>query len=149
MRGKLSHEHSLRKARTLSRVSGGPMNNPVAFRRAPVYHRCPMESAKQPASRVLWVVVLVVCSLWIGFVVGTAAGARFFVPPGSGLAAGPAAMGYGVVAACVLAVLAGFMARQRSIRSLRSSARIASVLALLLFGWIVYRVIVVLNRTGS
>ena len=81
--------------------------------------------------RAPWIALVVLCSFWIGLVAGTAIGAWFFVPGGSGLAGPAIALGYGVVAALAAAVLAGVLARRLPGRSLRRSAVVALLLAVL------------------
>ncbi len=89
----------------------------------------------QPSSprrrRAPWIALLVLCSFWIGLVAGTAVGARFFVPADSGLAGPAIALGYGVVGALAAAVLAGVLGRRLPPRSLRRSAVVALLLAVL------------------
>ena len=81
--------------------------------------------------RAPWIALLVLCSFWIGLVAGTAIGARFFVPAGSGLVGAAMALGFGVMGALAAAVVAGVLARRLPPRSLRRSAMVALLLAVL------------------
>jgi nitrate reductase gamma subunit len=81
--------------------------------------------------RAPWIALLVLCSFWIGLVAGTAVGARFLVPAGSGLAGPAIALGYGVAGALAAAVLVGVLGRRLPARSLRRSAVVALLLAVL------------------
>lgn len=81
--------------------------------------------------RAPWIALLVLCSFWIGLVAGTAIGAQFFVPADSGLAGPAIALGYGAMGALAAALLAGVLARRLPPRSLRRSAVVALLLAVL------------------
>ena len=89
--------------------------------------------AAQPSSprrrRAPWLALLVLCSFWVGLVAGTAMGAWFFVPAGSGLAGPAIALGYGVGGGLASAVLAGVLGRRLPTRLLRRSAMVALTLA--------------------
>ena len=62
---------------------------------------------------------------------GTATGARFFVPAGIGLVGSAMALGFGVMGALAAAVVAGVLARRLPPRSLRRSAVVALLFAVL------------------
>ena len=79
-------------------------------------------------SRTLWVLLLILCSLWIGLVAGAAVGANLFVPAGSGFAAGPTALGYGVVGALTAAFMAILLAWKLPVPSVRRLALLAVLL---------------------
>ncbi len=72
---------------------------------------------------------------------GTAIGALFFVPAGSGLAGPAIALGYGVVGALAAAVLAGMAARRLPGRPLRRSAVVVLLLAVLAALAVGYRLV--------
>ncbi len=105
-----------------------------------------MEPTKHPTAppaprRTLWSLLLVLCSLWLGLVAGTAIGG-LFVPEGSGLAGPAIALGYGVMGALAGLALAIVFALKLPVRPLRLSALIAlllSALAVLLMGYRVVR----------
>ncbi len=97
-------------------------------------------TASPPPRRAPWIVLLVPCSLWIGFVAGMMIGGRFFVPAGSGLAGPAIALGYGVLGVFAGAVLAGLLAWKLPARPLRLAAGIAILLSALAFAFIVFGV---------
>lgn len=91
------------------------------------------------ASRAPWVVLLVLCAVWLGLLAGTAVGSAF-VPPGSGFAAGPTALAYGVVGAVLSALFVGILATKVPTPALRSCALVAVVLAATSAAYVGYRV---------
>lgn len=92
----------------------------------------------RPGSRWPWVLLLLVCSCWLGLVAGAAVGARWLVPAGSGLAGPAIALGYGVAGAVAALLVGGVLAWKASHGVLRAAALAGFVLALitaLLVGW--------------
>jgi uncharacterized membrane protein len=67
-------------------------------------------------------------------------GAALFVPPGSGLAAGPTALSYGVVGALAAVFFAVVLAWKLPARSVRQLALLAILLSALMAVFIGYRV---------
>jgi hypothetical protein len=61
-------------------------------------------------NRGAWGLLVTMSALWIGFGAGVLVAGRFFVPPGSGLAGPPIALGYGVLGAFALGALAAALA---------------------------------------
>lgn len=93
-----------------------------------------------PAHRALWVVILFLAMSWVGLCVGMGIGARFFVPAGSGLAGPAIAFGYGMLGGAAGAITAGLLAVMASGTVVRTAATIALAPAILLIGFVAYRV---------
>lgn len=96
-----------------------------------------------PPSRRRWpFVLLLLASLaWLGLVTGTAAGAAWFVPEGSGLAGPAIVLGYGVLGLLVGVALGGVLGWRARLGLLRTAAAVAVVLALLAVGLVVWRIV--------
>lgn len=80
-------------------------------------------------NRVPWVLLLVLCWLWLGFIAGMIIGGRFFVPAGSGLAGPAIAFVYGVGGTLLGAVLAALLSWKLPARPLRLAALGSTLLA--------------------
>ena len=91
------------------------------------------------ASRVPWMLLLLLSALWLGLLAGAAVGSAF-VPPGSGLASGPAALAYGVIGAVLSALFVGIISTKIPMPTLRSCALVAVVLAATSAAYVGYRV---------
>src|SRR5262245_43806591 len=90
------------------------------------------QSTASPAPRrTLWGLLLIFCSLWIGFAAGLSIGGHLCIPAGSGLAGPTIALGYGALGALVGIVLAGFLAWRLPGRALRVAALVALLLSVL------------------
>ena len=92
-----------------------------------------------PERRAGWVLLLAVSLLWTGLGTGMAIGSAYFVPESSGLAGPAIAFGYGMLGAAAGAILAGVLAVAGSTATVRMSAKIAVVPAILLAGFVAYR----------
>ena len=86
-----------------------------------------------------WVLILIGSAAWIGLVVGTTFGATR-VPEGSGLAGPAIALGYGVLGAGLLLVLAAVAAWKLPLPGLRIATGAAGLVALALFGLFLWRI---------
>ncbi len=94
-------------------------------------------------------VLLLLGSLaWLGLVAGTALGAAWLVPEGSGLAGPAVALGYGVVGTAGGLVLGGVLGWKASIGALRAAAMAAVLLALLAAGLLAWRIAAVQADAG-
>ncbi len=107
------------------------------------------ENSQPPASgakglgakerRVVWSVLLLVAAAFLGLAAGTAIGARFFVPEGSGLAGPAIALGYGLVGVALSLVSAGLLIWKGSNSALRWTALGAMTVTVLLVGLLSWR----------
>jgi hypothetical protein len=88
-------------------------------------------TASPPPRPIVWILLLIPCLLWIGFVAGMMIGGIFFVPAGSGLAGPAIAFGYGAMGALAGSVLAGLLAWKLPARPLRFAALTALLLSVL------------------
>ncbi len=95
------------------------------------------------APRRRWpLVLLLLASLaWLGLVAGTAVGAAWFVPEGSGLAGPAVALGYGVLGLLAGVALGAVLGWQAGHGLLRVATAAAVVLALLTVGAVVWRIV--------
>jgi hypothetical protein len=94
-----------------------------------------------PRRRWPFVLLLLASLAWLGLVAGTAAGAAWFVPKGSGLAGPAIALGYGVLGLIAGVALGAVLAWKAGHGLLRASAAVAVVLALLTAGAVVWRIV--------
>ncbi len=110
---------------------------------------CPQEpaSARRPR-RVLWAVLLAASLAIVGLAAGTAFGARFFVPEGSGLAGPAIALGYGFVGALFGLIAAGLLVWKAPPAILRRAAIASLLLAAVTIGLVTWRA-ATLNRQSS
>ena len=98
----------------------------------------PIEPPLRPRKRWPWILLLLTSLAWIGLAAGTAIGAAWLVPEGSGLAGPVIALGYGVLGAVSGLILGTLLGWRASFGFLRAAAIVAVVLALLLAslaGW--------------
>jgi len=87
-------------------------------------------------------VLLLLGSLaWIGLVAGTAVGAAWFVPEGSGLAGPAIALGFGVLGVGIGLVLGAVLGWKAPHGLLRAAAAVGVVLALLAAGLVAWRIV--------
>jgi hypothetical protein len=94
-----------------------------------------------PRRRWPLVLLLLPSLAWLGLVAGTAAGAAWFVPEGSGLAGPAIALGYGALGAGVGIALAAVLGWRAGHGLLRTAAAVAVVLALLAAGLVGWRIV--------
>jgi hypothetical protein len=96
-----------------------------------------------PDDRPHWpFVLLLFASLgWLGLVAGTAIGAAWFVPEGSGLAGPAIALGYGVLGLLAGLALGAVLGWKAGHGLLQASAAVAVVLALLTVGAVIWRIV--------
>lgn len=93
----------------------------------------------RPPRRWPFVVLLLGSFAWLGLVAGTAVGARWFVPEGSGLAGPAIALWYGVLGAVAGLAVGGSLVWKAAHSLLRAAAAVAVGLALLAAGLVVWR----------
>jgi hypothetical protein len=101
----------------------------------------PAPDAPATPRKALWGTLLALAAAWLGLLAGTAVGASFFVPAGSGLAGPAIALGYGVLGAALAAVVGAVVAWRGSPRLVRAAAAAGVVLGLLsavALGWRVW-----------
>ncbi len=104
--------------------------------------------ARRPGRRALWGLVLAAGLAIVGLASGTALGARFFVPEGSGLAGPAIALGHGFVGALLGLIAAGLVVWKAPSAVLRRAALAALLLALATIGLVAWRA-VKLNRQDA
>jgi len=98
-------------------------------------------SGPRPRRRWPFVLLLLASLAWLGLVAGTAVGAAWFVPEGSGLAGPAIALGYGVLGVLVGVALGAVLGWKAGHGLLRTATVVAAVLALAAAGAIVYGVV--------
>jgi len=103
----------------------------------------PSSASSTPRPRRRWPFVLLLLGslAWLGLVAGTAAGAAWFVPEGSGLAGPAIALGYGVLGVAAGLALGGLLGWKAGHGLLRATTAVAAVLALLTVGLIGWRIV--------
>jgi hypothetical protein len=103
----------------------------------------PSIASSEPRPRRRWpFVLLLLASLaWLGLVAGTAVGAAWFVPEGSGLAGPAIALGYGVLGVLAGVALGAVLGWKAGHGLLRVATTVAVVLALLAAGVAVWRIV--------
>ncbi len=85
-------------------------------------------------------VVLLLCDFaWLGLVISSAAGARWWVPKDSGLAGSVIVLGYGVLGAGIGLTLAGLLGWKAPDQLLRPVTWTTTAVALAVAGWLVLR----------
>ncbi len=97
-------------------------------------------SARRPR-RVLWGVLLAASLAIVGLAAGTALGARFFVPEGSGLAGPAIALDYGLIGVLFALIAAGFLAWKAPPAILRRATIAALLLAAVTIGLVALRAV--------
>ncbi len=105
-------------------------------------------TASRHRRRALWGLVLAAGLAVVGMASGTALGARFFVPEGSGLAGPAIALGHGFVGALLGLIAAGLLVWKAPPAVLRRAGLAALLLALATIGLVAWRA-VKLNRQGA
>ena len=103
-------------------------------------------STTAPRRRWPFILLIVASFAWLGLVTGTAAGAAWFVPEGSGLAGPAIALGYGVLGLLAGLALGAVLGWKAGHGLLRASAAVAVVLALLTVGAVVWRIVAAENE---
>ena len=91
--------------------------------------------------RIVWAVLLLVAAAFLGLAIGTAIGARFFVPEGSGMAGPAIALAYGLAGVALSLISAGLLIWRGSFFALRITALGALTLAVLLVGYLTWRAV--------
>ena len=91
--------------------------------------------------RLWWGIFLVLGLAFIGLVVGTAIGARFFVPKGSGMAGPAIALGYGVLGGLSALSLAGFLLWKAGFRQLRLWTLGVCGISMVVLGAVIWRAV--------
>lgn len=118
-------------------------------RNEPSQHGPSQDGPNSKERRVIWGVLLLVAAAFLGLAAGTAIGARFFVPAGSGLAGPAIALGYGLVGVAITSVLAGLLIWRGSLWLLRLTTLGAMTVAILLVGFLTWRAVVGQNQRNA
>lgn len=97
----------------------------------------------------IWGLLLLISSLFLGLAFGTAIGARYFVPEGSGMAGPAIALGYGLMGALIAATLAGLLVWKGSMALVRPATLGAVSVAVLLTGFLIWRAVEMNNARNA
>lgn len=98
-------------------------------------------STTAPRRRWPFVLLLLASLAWLGLVAGTAVGAAWFIPAGSGPAGPAIALGYGVLGFLLGLALGVVLGWKAGHGALRTATAVAVLLAVLTAGLVVWRIV--------